>query len=147
MNITSTAIGADDRILKQYCCDGENISPPLTFSLVPKEAKSLLFILDDPDAPGGTFTHWIIYDMSPATLQVPENRPPNSGKFGSSSFGKIGYGGPCPPSGKHRYFFKLFALDKILDLAEGADIEKINSEINGHVIDKAEIIGLYQKQT
>src|SRR5438445_13362 len=146
MTITSTAVGADQHILPQYTCDGRNINPPLTFSEVPVEAKSLALILDDPDAPGGTFTHWTLYDMSAAALQILENSQPPSGRSGQNSFGETGYGGPCPPSGTHHYHFKLLALDNTIDLAAGVTISELRRAIEVHVIDSAELVALYARQ-
>ena len=143
MTITSTAINAKEFIVEEYTCDGNNINPPLTFSEVPANAKSLVLIMDDPDAPGGTYTHWTIYNMSPATLQINENSLPLGSKQGVNSSGKIGYYGPCPPSGQtHHYYFKLYAVDNSEELKEGASIEEVNQYIEGHIIEQAQLVGL-----
>lgn len=147
MVITTTAMQLTGEIRKEYTCDGEDKSPSLTFSEVPDTAESLTLIMDDPDAPNGTFTHWLLYDMSPGTLQLIENTPPAVGKAGKNGFGKLGYGGPCPPSGTHHYHFKLFALDAMLELPEGADRQSLESAMEGHVIDQAEMVGTYARQT
>jgi Raf kinase inhibitor-like YbhB/YbcL family protein len=147
MTITSTAIRPDGSLLPDYTCDGAGSSPPLTFSEVPATAKSLALIVDDPDAPGGTFTHWLLYDMSPATLQIPENGLPLTGKVGTNDFGQLGYGGPCPPAGEHRYVFKLYALDNLPALPEGATRADLDQAIEGHIIDSTETTTTYQKTT
>lgn len=147
MTITSTAIQANGNILQQYTCDGENISPPLTFSEIPIEAKSLVLIVDDPDAPNDTFTHWLLYDMPPSILAIPENGMPQVGKAGKNGFGDVGYGGPCPPSGTHHYYFRLYALDTMLDLPEGASREEVAQAMDGHVFQNAEVVGTYAKQS
>lgn len=138
MKIENPAFQNNEKIPAKYTCDGINTNPPLKISGTPKDAKSLTLIMDDPDAPMGTWTHWIILNISPTISEIPENSvPPNSTEL-KTSFGKPGYGGPCPPSGTHRYFFKLYALD----------IEKINSveEISSHTIAKAELVGLYSRK-
>ncbi|MBU3978526.1 YbhB/YbcL family Raf kinase inhibitor-like protein, partial [Patescibacteria group bacterium] len=104
MRITSSAFENREQIPGKYTCNGENINPPLKFSEVPGEAKSLVLIIDDPDAPGGTWIHWIVYNISPNLREVGENSIPDDGEEGTTTFGKPGYGGPCPPSGVHRYF-------------------------------------------
>jgi Raf kinase inhibitor-like YbhB/YbcL family protein len=145
MTITSTAIDGKGKVMPQYTCDGKDINPPLTFSEIPVESQSLALVMDDPDAPGGIFTHWLLYDMSPATLQITENHMPLTGKAGTNSFGKVGYGGPCPPSGTHRYFFTLYALNTVLDLPEGATKEALVQAMDGHVLAQCELVGTYTK--
>lgn len=146
MNITSSAIGANGQILPEYTCEGENVSPPLTFSEIPEDAKSLVLILDDPDAPGGTFTHWLLYDMSPATLQLMERQLPLTGKAGTNDFGAQAYGGPCPPSGTHRYYFRLYALDNMLHAPAGARRDVVEKAMEGHIVGSAELMGAYAKK-
>jgi len=143
MQITSSAVDSKEQILKQYTCNGKNYSPPLTFSEVPIETQSLALIMEDPDAPNGIFTHWILFDMSPATLQLGENQPPMTGKNGTNDFGHEDYGGPCPPSGSHRYFFKLYALDIWLNAPAGISRQDLLSAIDGHIIASAELVGSY----
>jgi Raf kinase inhibitor-like YbhB/YbcL family protein len=145
MTITSTAVQANGHILPDYTCDGRNNSPPLTFSEIPDDATSLALIVEDPDAPHGVFVHWLLYDMSPATLQIPENGQPMTGKVGVNDFGQLGYGGPCPPSGTHRYIFSLYALDDTLDLPEGATKDQLQTAMHGHMIASAQLIGSYTK--
>lgn len=145
MTITSTAFQNKEYIPEIYTCEGENINPPLTFSEVPTEAKNLILIVDDPDAPGGTFAHWLLYDMSPATMQILQNAVPETGKQGTNDFGKIGYSGPCPPSGVHSYFFTLYALTESHAMPNGATRSDINKVLEGSILEMAELIGLYGK--
>ena len=145
MTITSSAIQANGNILPQYTADGANMSPPLTFSEIPIEAKSLVLIVDDPDAPSGTFTHWLLFDMPPSIMAITENENPQLGKAGTNDFGDVGYGGPQPPSGTHRYYFRLFALDTMLDLPQGVEREEVEQAMDGHVLESAELVGLYAK--
>lgn len=145
MTITSTAFQNGDDIPKEYTTDGDNINPPLTFSEVPGNAKSLVLIVDDPDAPHPPFTHWMLYDMSPATLQILEHSTPQTGKQGKNGFAKNTYGGPAPPNGTHRYFFKLFALDTVLKLPEGATRQELDTAINGHILEDTAIMARYTR--
>lgn len=144
MKITSLAFENNTMIPAKYTCDGENISPPLSFSEIPEDAKSLVLIVDDPDAPGGTWTHWLVFNIDPKANGIAENSVPKDGIEGMTSFGKKGYGGACPPSGTHRYFFKLYALDTSLNL-NNPDKLKLEEEMQNHVLDKAELAGLYSK--
>lgn len=146
MQIATDAIKADGQLWEQYTCDGDNMSPPLTFSEIPKNAQSLVLIMEDPDAPSGLFTHWLLYDMSPATLQIPENEMPLTGMAGTNDFGNLGYGGPCPPKGRHHYIFRLYAMDSTLDIPEGANRDALLDAMDDHVIiDMAEITATYEK--
>src|SRR5437879_6565204 len=122
MEISSPMFEDSVAIPKKYTCDGENINPALTFTAVPVTARSLVLIMDDPDAPSGTFTHWIMWNMDPETILIDEDSFPPDAVQGLNSTGKPGYTGPCPPSGVHRYFFRLFALDTVLDLPPTADV-------------------------
>ena len=147
MKIISPAFSSNQLIPKKYTCDGENINPPLQISDVPKEAKSLVLIVDDPDAPGGTFLHWLVWNIDVNTLlMIEENSLPPGAFQGKNDFGKENYGGPCPPSGTHRYFFKVFALDKTLDLPTGSTLKKVEEEMRGHILDSGELIGLYHRE-
>lgn len=159
MKISSPAFGHNQSIPSKYTCDGENINPPLQISDILEGAKSLVLISDDPDAPAGTWIHWTIWDISPHTKEIPENTIPNRAPWdpnspamplpameGLTNFGKPGYGGPCPPSGTHRYFFKLYALDTILDLPPSAKAGDIEKAMKGRILDKAELIGLYKRR-
>ena len=150
MRLESPVFENGGMIPSKYTCDGADISVPLRFSNVPAEAKSLALIVDDPDAPMGIFVHWVIYDI-PASLEgLPEGVPPaplleGGIKQGVNSFGKIGYGGPCPPNGTHRYYFKLYALDTVLNLEPGHGKHELLAAMRGHVVDGAELMGLYAR--
>ena len=115
MNLTSPAFGNNGNIPSEYTCDGSGLSPQLNIGYVPSNAKSLVLICDDPDAPVGTWDHWIVFNIAPSAKEIPKGIEPK-GTPGKNSWGKTGYGGPCPPSGTHRYFFKLYALDTMLDI-------------------------------
>ncbi len=130
----------------KFTCDGENISPPLEISEIPAEAKTLAIISDDPDAPAGTWVHWVVWNIPVEgdIKTIAEGESP--GTEGKTDFGSIGYGGPCPPSGTHRYFFKVYALDTELDLTKGATKAELEKAMEGHIIDKAELIGLYSRE-
>jgi Raf kinase inhibitor-like YbhB/YbcL family protein len=145
MTITSSAIQANGNILPQYTADGANVSPPLTFSDIPLEAKSLVLFVDDSDAPSGSFTHWLLYDMPPSILAIPESEMPQIGTAGTNDFGAIGYGGPQPPEGTHHYHFRLFALDTMLELPEGVSRQEVEEAMDGHVLESAELVGRYHK--
>jgi Raf kinase inhibitor-like YbhB/YbcL family protein len=147
MNIASEAVQADGTLLDRYSCEGDNISPPLTFSDIPDGARSLVLTLEDPDVPEATFTHWLLYDMSPATLQVVENSMPVTGTAGLNDFGLTGYGGPCPPPGStHQYVFIVSALDVQLDLPEGVGKDEMYQAMDGHVIDQAVLTARYTRK-
>lgn len=143
MKISSTAFGHNENIPSKYTCNGQNYNPPLTFEEVPPDAKSLVLIVEDPDAPSKVFTHWVIYNMPPSTQQIPQNQAPSNSILGMTDFGKAEYGGPCPPSGTHQYFFKLFAIDTMLSLPKGASKEEVLKAMEGHVLETSELIGLY----
>lgn len=146
MQIISSAFNRNEKIPNKYTCDGENVNPPLQFLDIPGSAKSLVLIVDDPDAPAKVWVHWVVYNINPKTTEVKENGVPEGGIEGMTDFGKPGYGGPCPPSGIHRYFFKLYALDSILDLPQTATKQMVEQKMQDHVIDKAELIGFYSKK-
>jgi Raf kinase inhibitor-like YbhB/YbcL family protein len=145
MKVTSSAFQEGANIPSKFSCDGANSSPPLQISDVPSEAKSLVLIVDDPDAPSGLFTHWAVWNISPQTSAVAEGSTPK-GVQGTNDFGKSGYGGPCPPSGTHRYYFKIFALDRKLDLPFGAKRGQLDAAIKSHVIAQGELMGRYSKE-
>ena len=146
MKIESPVFEQNKSIPSKYTCDGEDIYPPLKFSRIPEDAKSLVLIVDDPDAPGGTWVHWTIWNITPETEEVGEANLPQGAVEGITDFGKSGYGGPCPPSGTHRYFFKLYALDTTLDLDSSAEKEDIEKAMEGHILAQTQLIGLYKKQ-
>lgn len=142
IQITSPAFKNNETIPKKYTCQGEDINPPLEISGIPDGAKSLALIVDDPDAPGKTWVHWVVYDI-PVTSQIAEDSVP--GKQGHNDFMRNDWGGPCPPSGTHRYFFKIYALDTALNLKDGVTKKEIEKAIQSHILDQAELIGLYKK--
>lgn len=145
-NMKLTTVFADgEKIPSEYTCDGEDLAPKLTISEVPESAKSLVLIVDDPDAPMGTWVHWLLYNIPADTKEIDANNLPIETKSGKTDFGRTGWGGPCPPSGTHRYFFKLYAVDKTLDLPQGAKKAQLESAIKNHVIEKSELIGLYKR--
>ena len=145
MEIKSSAFQHNTMIPKKYSCDGENINPPLEISNVPPEAQSLVLIMHDPDAPfAGGWTHWIIFNMDPSLSEIKENSKPSSGTEGLTSFGKSGYGGPCPPTGTHHYEFKLYALDSKLSLDENATKTDLEKVMFGHILQETTLIGLYK---
>jgi Raf kinase inhibitor-like YbhB/YbcL family protein len=146
MKITSPAFSDGSPIPSKYTCDGNNISPPLQFSEVPPDAKSLSLICDDPDAPGKTWVHWTLWNIDPGTNEMGEGKFPAEATQGVTDFGQVGYGGPCPPSGSHRYFFKLYALDTKLDVPYQARKEDIEKTMEGHIMDQAQLIGTYSKE-
>lgn len=151
MKLTSSAFVDNGLIPAKYTCDGADISPPLSWDEIPPNTQSLALIVDDPDAPRMTFVHWVIYDILPSVNQLAEKIPAGKtiaigGIQGKNDFGKLGYGGPCPPSGTHRYFFHLYALDKKLNLEPGVSKNQILTAMAGHVLAKAELMGKYQRQ-
>jgi Raf kinase inhibitor-like YbhB/YbcL family protein len=143
MHITSSAFPHNGTIPTKYGRAYDDISPPLALTDIPPDAESLVLIVDDPDAPGGTFTHWVIYNIPPAEINLGEDEIPAESSEGINGFGEKGYGGPKPPSGTHIYFFKLYALDEELELAEDMKSDEIEEAIEGHVIAKAELMGQY----
>jgi len=145
MRISSPQFSEKNPIPKKYTCDGQDVNPPVEFFEVPKTAVSLVLIVDDPDAPSGAWVHWIVFNIPPDTDAIRENSQVFGAEEGITSFGSRGYGGPCPPKGEHRYFFRLYALDTILP-AEEYSIDEIMSEINGHVIDSCEFYAPYSRK-
>ncbi|HEY3027874.1 MAG TPA: YbhB/YbcL family Raf kinase inhibitor-like protein [Pyrinomonadaceae bacterium] len=149
IKVTSTAFKDREAIPSQYTCDGVNISPSLEWTPTPG-AKTLAIVCDDPDAPAGTWTHWLVYNLPGATMGLIENMPAQEkvgggGMQGTNDFGKIGYGGPCPPKGTHRYFFKVYALDSDLPLKPGATKDQLMKAMEGHVIAQGQLAGLYSR--
>jgi len=142
MILTSPAFDNNKSIPKRFTCDGEGQNPPLKIDGVPKNAKSLVLIVDDPDAPMATFIHWIVYDI-PVISEIKEGSIP--GKQGINTARSFGWVSPCPPSGTHRYIFKIYALDKKLGLKEGANKSVVEKAMEGHIMDKAELTGLYKR--
>lgn len=145
MKITSSAFQEGGNIPSKFTCDGGDTSPTLHIVDVPSGAKSLALVVDDPDAPGGLFTHWVVWNISPQTATVSEGSAPK-GVQGANDFGKSGYGGPCPPSGTHRYYFKIFALDRELNLPAGAKRGQLDAAMKGHVVAQGELMGRYSRK-
>lgn len=145
MKITSSSFQEGGTIPAKYTCDGANASPPLHIAQVPAEAKSLALIVDDPDAPGGLFLHWLVWNFDPKTTDIAENSVPPPAVQGKNGFGKSGYGGPCPPSGTHRYYFRVYALDQTLDLPAGASRGQLDERMKGHIVGQGELMGRYSR--
>lgn len=152
MELSSPAFKYGEVIPRKYTCDGEDVSPPLVISGVPQEAKALALIMEDPDAPIGLFTHWVLYEIPPTVKELPEGVPkrpevPGLGLQGVNDFGRVGYGGPCPPRGHgpHRYFFKLYALSAPLGLGPRASRKNVLDAMQGKILAQAEYMGIYKR--
>ena len=145
MKITSSAFHEGANIPSKFTCDGSDTSPPLQIAGVPSGAKSLVLIVDDPDAPSGLFTHWLAWNIPPQTGSIAEGSAPQ-GVQGANDFGKSGYRGPCPPPGTHRYSFKIFALDRELELRSGTKRSQVDAAMKGHVIAQGELVGRYARK-
>lgn len=147
--LTSSAFAANQPIPTKYACNGDNISPPLQWGDTLPDIKSFALIMDDPDA-SNTYVHWVVYSLPSTARSLPENVPPDTditggGKQGANGSGKSAYGGPCPPSGTHHYFFKLYALDNMLDLPAGSTKSQLEQAMKGHILAYGELVGLYTK--
>ena len=150
MELKSSAFKNNEMIPVLYTCDGKDISPPLGWNDVSEKTKSFALICDDPDAPAGTWVHWVVYNIKSSTIELPakvlpQGKMPNGAIQGINDFGKIGYGGPCPPSGTHRYFFKLYALDAMLDLETGVTKKQLLQAMEGHILSEAKLVGKYTR--
>lgn len=143
--ISSPLFADRGAIPARYTCDGENENPPLNIENVPPEAKSLALIVSDPDAPKGVWVHWVVWGIDPKARDIREGSLPRGAVQGANDFGKRRYGGPCPPSGRHRYVFRLYALDAAVDPGAGATKARLEAAMKGHVIGKAELVGLYRR--
>lgn len=146
MTITSSAFGNNDSIPKEYTCDGDGSSPPLAFTGIPAQTKSLALAVEDPDAPAATWIHWLVWNMSPQTRSIDTKSVPPEATEGTTSFGKPGYGGPCPPSGTHHYIFTLYALDTTLSIGSSAKFADLRATIKDHILAQAQLIGLYARK-
>jgi Raf kinase inhibitor-like YbhB/YbcL family protein len=152
MQLTSTAFAEGAAIPAKYTCDARNVSPPLKWSGVPAGAKSLALIVDDPDAPSGTWVHWVLYDLPASVSELPEDLAKSQyvaggAKQGLNDFKHLGYGGPCPPHGNpHRYFFKLYALDSLPDLKPGLTKKDLESAMEKHILAQGQLMGTYQRK-
>src|SRR6266542_7053683 len=146
IKLTSAAFKEGQTIPRQYTCDGANVSPPLEWSGLPTTAKTVAIVCDDPDAPAGTWVHWVLYNLPADKIGLVENTPATEnlsggGMQGTNDFKKIGYGGPCPPSGTHRYFFKLYALESELSLKPGATKADVEKGMEGHIVSQGQLMG------
>ena len=151
MQLTSSVFVQGEPIPTKYTCDGEDVSPPLAWGDPPRDTQSFVLIADDPDAPAGTWVHWVLYNLPAGARSLPEAvaadaELPDGSRHGQNSWRRLGYGGPCPPSGTHRYFFKLYALDEALDLGPGADKADTLKAMEGHILGQAELMGVYSKK-
>ena len=144
--MTSTAFPPNGMIPSTYTCDGDDLNPPLRIEYIPPAARSLALIVDDPDAPRGMWVHWVVWNISPTTMEIAENSVPAGGVQGMNDFQKDAYGGPCPPAGTHRYFFKLYALDTTLRLGTNTDKAALEAAMQGHILAAAELIGRYHRK-
>jgi hypothetical protein len=145
MKLTSPAFTQEEQIPEEYTCDGENVNPPLTIAEVPEGTQSLALMVEDPDAPSGTWSHWLIWNLKPESTEIMEDSVPEGAIQGTNDFKEVGYNGPCPPSGTHRYIFRLYALDALVSLEEGADRGELEEAMEEHILDSAELVGLYTK--
>ena len=143
LRVRSVAFSHGGHIPPKYTCEGENVNPPLEVSDLPENTKSLALIVEDPDAPRGVYDHWVGWNIPPNEAIAENSRP---GIIGKNSFGNEGYGGPCPPSGSHRYFFKVFALDSNLDIQAGSDKKVLEQAMKDHVLASGELMAHYQKR-
>ena len=147
MNLTSPDFREGGNIPERFTCDGKDISPTLKIDGIPKGAKSLVLIVDDPDAPGGNFTHWLIWNIVPDLTEIVANQLPAHAVQGVNDFGKSRYSGPCPPAGVHRYYFRLYALDTTLTLPQTSKRKVVDSAIGGHIIGEATLMGRYARKS
>lgn len=145
MELMSPVIVNGGKIPKEFTGEGDDISPPLHIKNIPPETKSLVLIMDDPDAPSGIFTHWVVYDIDPNARTFDKGKVPATARLGKNDFGRVQYGGPMPPSGEHRYFFNAYALDTLLTMPEGATRDAVEKAMNTHVIDRAKLMGRYAR--
>ena len=151
MQLTSAAFEPGGMIPAKYTCDGPDVSPPLSWTEVPPDTRSFALIADDPDAPVGTWVHWVLWNIPASAGSLEENLPKtaslaNGAQQGTTDFRRIGYGGPCPPSGTHRYFFKLYALDIMLDLPSSTTKQDLERAMKGHILAQTELMGKYRRR-
>lgn len=144
MKLTGSAFENNGEIPQKYTCDGEDVSPALAISEVPEGARTLALIVDDPDAPAGDWVHWVVFNIPASTSSIGEGSAP-AGVEGTTDFGRTGWGGPCPPSGTHRYFFKLYALDTELKLDSSTTKAQLETAMTGHILDRAQLMGTYKR--
>ena len=146
MKLSSPDFKEGENIPERFTCDGKDVSPTLQIEGVPKEAKSLVVIVEDRDAPDGNFTHWLLWNIAPNLTEIVGNKPPPSAVQGVNDFGKKKYSGPCPPPGTHRYYFKLYALDTTLNFPPKSKRKTVDSAIKGHIIVEATLMGKYARK-
>ncbi len=150
LKVSSSAFEEGDMIPIKYTCDGEDVSPPLAWEGVPEGTRSIALICDDPDAPVGTWVHWVLYNLPPDSKGLPEAVPPaevleNGARHGKNDWQRLGYGGPCPPGGTHRYYFKVYALDTVLELESGTTKAQLLEAMEGHVLAEGQLMGRYKR--
>lgn len=148
--VSTEAFKEGEAIPAEYTCDGKDVSPSLSWKGIPANAKSIALIMDDPDAPVGTFVHWVLYNIPAGTQKLPGGIPRNQtlgdgSRQGITDFGRVGYGGPCPPRGTHRYYFRIYALDTVLNLQPGASRKQLDDAMKGHVLAQGELMGKYTR--
>lgn len=149
--VVSSAFKDGEIIPAEYTCDGKNVSPELKWEAIPAGTKSIALIMDDPDAPGGMFVHWVLYNIPAGMRKLPAEMPKNEtlgdgSRQGMTDFGRVGYGGPCPPRGTHRYYFKIYALDTMLEMQPGATKIQLENAMKGHVLAQGGLMGRYERQ-
>jgi Raf kinase inhibitor-like YbhB/YbcL family protein len=150
ITVTSAAFGDGDRIPAKFTCDGENVSPPLAWTGVPESSETLTLICDDPDSPSGTWVHWVLFNLPATATELaegvrPEKQLTSGARQGRNDFKKIGYGGPCPHGGTHRYYFKLYALDTALSLPPGVTKDELLKAMQGHILAEGQLMGKYRR--
>jgi len=151
ITVKSSAFENEGMIPGKYTCDGEDISPPISWEGIPEGTKSIALISDDPDAPVGTWVHWVLFNIPPDATELPENIPAdkvlsNGARHGITDFKRVGYGGPCPPGGTHRYYFKIYALDAMLDLSPGVKKRDLLKAMEGHILAEGQLMGRYKRR-
>ncbi len=144
--LSSPSFQHNQMIPSKYTCDGEDVNPALRIEAMPPQTKSLALVVDDPDAPSGMWVHWIVWNIDPAIAEIPESSLPAGAEQGTSDFRKTAYGCPCPPSGTHRYFFKLYALDGMMNLPRATNKAGLEKAMKGRILGQAELIGLYKRR-
>lgn len=146
LTISSPAFNHGEAIPPRYSCDGADASPPLVIGKIPPAARMLALIMDDPDAPAGTWVHWVVWNIPVQTREIPENSLPPGASQGKNDWKRNSYGGPCPPSGTHRYYFRLYALDTLLQLASSTTKADLERAMKGHILARGELMGIYRKR-
>jgi Raf kinase inhibitor-like YbhB/YbcL family protein len=147
LELASSAFGSGAEIPSKYTCEGSDVAPALSWSGAPAGTKSFALVMDDPDAPRGTWVHWVVVDLPPSATSLPEGGLlPQGARSGTNSWNRTGYGGPCPPSGRHCYFFELYALDTLLRQLAKPTKEQLESAMKGHILAQAQLMGTYQKK-